>query len=127
MVKDRFTKGKAYIEFASKLDINSPEDQPHIISRNYYCMYHIARAVVFHTSRRDIDEHKALPKILSDIISSLGEKLARWRIERDTMDYSPYLPHGVDSICIESIHDAKEVLVLCEQYLKERGVDIENC
>jgi uncharacterized protein (UPF0332 family) len=133
MVKDRFVKGKAYIDFASKLDINSREDQPHIISRNYYGMYHITRAVVFHTLRKDIDNHNVLPEVFSREVkiekstaTFVGKRLEGWREERNRIDYSPYLPDDIVSIVKKSICDAEYILAICEQYLKERGVDLEN-
>ncbi|MDQ1329055.1 MAG: hypothetical protein QG641_2344 [Candidatus Poribacteria bacterium] len=133
MAKDRFAKGKAYIEFASKLDINSPEDQPHIISRNYYGMYHLVRAVIFHTLRKDINNHDALPEVFSrsikiekSIVSFVGEKLDNWRDKRNDIDYSPYLPDDIAIICEESIRDAKEIFIICKKYLQERGVDLES-
>jgi len=134
MVKDRFKKGKAYIEFASKLNINSPEDQAHIVSRNYYGMFHLARAVVFHTSRKDVDNHDFLSKKFTEFVNLekskaefIAEKLTRWREIRNNVDYDPYLPYDIVRFCEESTCDAKKILDMCEQYLKERGVDFENC
>jgi len=133
MVKDRFKKGKAFIEFALKLNISSPEDQPQIISRNYYGMYHIARAVVFHTSRIDTNDHDLLSRKFTETVKiektkaeMIGEKLEEWRKKRNNVDYDPYLPHNIITICEESIDDAKEILKICSKYLMERGVDIEN-
>ena len=134
MVKDRFKKGKAYIEFASKLNINSPEDQAHIVSRNYYGIYHLARATIFHTSRKDTgDDHGSLPKEFSQtvkieesIAKSVGKKLAKWRDLRNTIDYSPCTPDDIVSICKESVIDAKEILAICKKYLEERGVEFEK-
>jgi len=40
MTKERFKKGQAYIEFAQSLDANISVSQAHIVSRNYYGMYH---------------------------------------------------------------------------------------
>jgi uncharacterized protein (UPF0332 family) len=133
MVKERFKKGKAYIEFASKLNINSPEEQTHIVSRNYYGIYHLARAVVFHTSRTDVKDHKPLSDEFTKIVKLdktkaefIAEKLAKWREIRNNVDYEPYLPYDIVKICEESNSDARKILDICEQYLKERGVNFET-
>ena len=127
MTKARFKKGQAYIEFTRKLDINNSEDQAHIVSRNYYGMYHLARATVFHTQRRDIDRHDSLPEVLGQIVGlSLKEKLEKWRDARNVLEYSPYTPTDMATICSESMSDAQEILTICKQYLKGRGVDIED-
>jgi uncharacterized protein (UPF0332 family) len=91
-----FKKGKAFIEFALKLNTNSPEDQPQIISRNYYGMYHIARAVVFHTSRIDTNDHDLLSRRFTETVKiektkaeMIGEKLEEWRKKRNNVDYDP--------------------------------------
>ena len=127
MTKARFKKGQSYIEFVKKLDVNIPENQAHIVSRNYYGMYHLARATVFHTRRRDIDDHDRLPEALGQIVGvSIGKKLEKWRDVRNVLEYSPYTPTDIVNICLESISDAQEILPACKQYLKGRGVDIEN-
>jgi uncharacterized protein (UPF0332 family) len=134
MVRDRFLKGKAYIKFASKLDVGSPEDQAHIVSRNYYGMYHIARATVFHTLRKDIDQHALLAKIFSQEVKKIGKlkaelvgrKLEKWREKRNDIDYDPYLLDDIVILCKESISDANEILEICEPYLKKRGVNFES-
>jgi uncharacterized protein (UPF0332 family) len=127
MAKERFKKGQAYIEFARNLDVNISENQAHIVSRNYYGMYHLARATVFHTRRRDIDDHDRLPEAFGQIVGvSFEEKLEKWRDVRNVLEYSPYTPTDIVTICFESMSDAQEILTRCRQYLKGRGVDLEN-
>ena len=127
MTKERFKKGRAYLEFASNLDANIKDYQAHIISRNYYGMYHLARATVFHTRRRDIDDHDRLPEAFAQIVgATLGEKLEKWRDVRNIIEYSPYAPTDIITICEASVNDGKEILKVCQQYLKGRGVEIEN-
>ena len=87
MTKMRFEKGRAYINFADKLNENSSEDQVHIISRNYYAIYHIARSVVFHNQRKDIDSHTNLPEVFSRVVGlNYGDKLEKWRDIRNTIE-----------------------------------------
>jgi len=126
MTKERFKKGQAYLEFARSLDINVSENQTHIVSRNYYGMYHLARATVFHTHRRDIDSHDRLPEAFGQIVgATLKEKLEKWRDARNVLEYSPYTPTDITIICSESMSDAQEILTMCKEYLKGRGVLIE--
>ena len=93
MTKARFKKGQAYIEFAQCLDINISENQAHIVSRNYYGMYHLARATVFHTRRRDVDDHDSLPEAFGQIVgASIGKKLEKWReIRKAGTRHRPYI------------------------------------
>lgn len=127
ITKERFIKGQAYIEFARSLDVSVLENQAHIVSRNYYGMYHLARATIFHTRRRDIDDHDSLPEAFGQIVgASIGKKLEKWREIRNVLEYSPYTPTDIVTICSESISDAQEILTVCKQHLKGRGVDIED-
>mgnify|MGYP001569928150 CR=1 FL=1 len=90
-------------------------------------MYHLARATVFHTFRRDIDAHDRLPEAFGQIVgTSFGEKVEKWREIRNDLEYSPYTPTDIVTICFESMSDAQEILTICKQYLKGRGVDIED-
>jgi hypothetical protein len=45
LVSERFIKPTAYLDFAQQLDPEVGLNQPHIISRCYYAMYHAARAL----------------------------------------------------------------------------------
>ena len=93
MTKARFGKGQAYIEFAQNLDANISENHTHIVSRNYYGMYHLARSTVFHTQRRDIDSHDRLPEAFGQIVGApLKEKLEKWRDARKAgTRHRPYI------------------------------------
>ena len=51
LVGDRFAKAERYLTFAQQLDANARLDQPHIISRCYYAMYHATRALVLQVRR----------------------------------------------------------------------------
>ena len=56
LVSERFIKAAAFLDFAQQLDAEAVLNQPHIISRRYYAMYHAVRAVVLHTVWRDFGE-----------------------------------------------------------------------
>ena len=95
-------------------------------------MYHLARATVFHTRRRDVDDHDKLPDAFGQIVGvSFEDKLEEWhdvrkRAQGTAPTYSPYTPTDIVTICSESMSDAQEILTVCKQYLKGRGVLIEN-
>jgi hypothetical protein len=88
-------------------------------------MYHLSRAVVFHTKRADVDEHGQLAEDFSkriDVI--LGDKIDEWRKIRNIIEYSPYTPTDIGIICQDALRDAGEILEFCRQYLQNRGVNI---
>ena len=74
LVSDRFAKAMDYLAFAQQLDASMTLNQPHIISRCYYAMYHAARALVLHVRRADLDDHDRLP-------AALGQANGRGRLE----------------------------------------------
>lgn len=121
----RFLKGQQYIKFAQKLNSKDKDEQPHIISRCYYGMYHLARAAIFHTKRADVDDHGQLAEDFSKRIdSTLGDKIEDWRKIRNTIEYSPYTPKDIEIICQKAVFDADEILEFCRKYLQKRGVNI---
>jgi hypothetical protein len=88
-------------------------------------MYHLARAVVFHTKRADVDEHEQLAEDFSKRVNAtLGDKIDEWRKVRNTIEYSPYIPTDIGIICLNALRDAGEILEFCRQYLQKRGVNI---
>jgi hypothetical protein len=64
LVDDRLSKAQEYLAFVQQLDAADPLNQPHIVSRCYYAMYHVARAVVLDFRRSDLDDHERLPGVL---------------------------------------------------------------
>lgn len=121
----RFLKGQQYIKFAHKLDASDTDEQVHIISRCYYGMYHLARAVVFHTKRADVDEHGQLAEDFSKKVDvTVGDKIDEWRKIRNIIEYSPYTPTDIGIICQDALRDSVEILEFCRQYLQKRGVNI---
>ena len=70
---DRIKLAFSLYTCAKKLDTQSDKqngDYRSIISRCYYCHYHLARAVIFFITRDDIDDHKELPKGLGKVLPS---------------------------------------------------------
>jgi len=70
------------------------------ISRNYYAMYHAARAVVFGETHGDDHERHAilprnLPKTMPEVASRESE-LTNARLLRNQADYDPYPSRSVD-------------------------------
>jgi len=88
-------------------------------------MYHLARAVVFHTKRTDVDDHGQLAEYFSKRIDvTLGDNVDEWRKIRNVIEYSPYIPTDIGIICQNALRDAGEILEFCRQYLQKRGVNI---
>jgi len=123
LARDRFEKAQLYLKFARRLDPRLDIDQPHIISRSYYAMYHAARAVVFHTRRADVDDHEKLATMFTQVAGGLwGMKLDEWRKMRNRVEYSPYLPADLVDICSRALEDGEGLLGFCEEYLRKREV-----
>ena len=70
---DRIKLAFSLYTCAKKLDtdtIKQDGDYCSIISRCYYCHYHLARVAIFLITRDDIDDHKKLPKSLGNVLPS---------------------------------------------------------
>jgi len=125
LVGDRFAKAVDYLRFAQQLDVGVELNQPHIVSRCYYAMYHGTRAVVLHMRRADLDDHERLPAVLDQVLgTSYGDVLGRWREVRNQMDYSPYAPADLASQAVAAVSDATSLLAACRNYLQNRGVSL---
>ena len=122
---DRFTKALTYWQFAQQLDATVPLNQPHILSRCYYAMYHATRALVLQVRRADVDSHERLPSVLGQIFTkSEGDKLNQWRELRNQVEYSPYLPDKLAAQISAVLVDTKELVEACQRELRDRGVAI---
>ena len=90
---DRINLALSFLLTIKKLEINDG-DSPSIISRCYYCCYHLARALVFLVTKDDIDAHDKLPNMLRRVLNTeddwLADKLDEWRGIRNQVEYSPY-------------------------------------
>jgi len=124
LVSDRLAKAMDYLTFAQQLDAGETLNQPHIISRCYYAMYHAARALVLHVRRADLDDHDRLPAALGQSLgTNYGDILGRWRGMRNQVEYSPYAPAGQASQAVRAVDDATSLLTACRDYLQNRGVN----
>jgi len=124
LVSERFRKATAYLDFAPRLDAEVVLNQPHIISRCYYAMYHAARAFVLHTRRADLDDHERLPMVLSQMLGTQhGEMLGKWREVRNQVDYSPYAPVDLNALTKAALADAAALLAACHSVLRNRGMN----
>lgn len=122
---DRFAKAINYLVFARQQDANVALNQPHIISRCYYAMYHAARALILHVRRADVDDHERLSVALSHVLgTNYGDVLGRWRDMRNQMDYSPYAPADLASQAATAVSEASALLTACRDYLENRGVSL---
>jgi uncharacterized protein (UPF0332 family) len=105
-----------------------PADWRTAISRAYYCLYHIFRAVVFYSSGGDDHEkHPELPKhIPADFPDSANwsNKLKSARLERNKADYEPQATTAESGkeIMRSLIVDAEGLLPIARQYLRDRGL-----
>lgn len=125
LVVDRFSKAIHYWQFAQHLDSSVALNQPHIISRCYYAMYHAARSLVFHVRRADLDSHERLPTTLGQILPvQYGDMLNHWREERNQIDYSPYLPLDLANQVIGALKDTAALVAACQTELRKRGVNV---
>jgi len=98
-----------------------------VVSRSYYAMYQAARRLVFAISRRDVDDHRDLPKHLPENFPNRQHwqgRLKFWRVKRNKVDYSPYPPEGDDVTMLgeSAAGEAAEFCAACRQYLNERGI-----
>lgn len=125
----RYKLAISFCESANSVDIKTDMDARNIISRNYYGMYHAARAVIFHYYRYDRDNHKDVSKYIGKLLGAdYGDLLKEWRDYRNKADYSAYplindYVNYVDCACL-TIKVAKEFLSKCKEYLQKRGVKI---
>ena len=125
LVGDRFAKAMDYLTFAQQLDASVTLNQPHIISRCYYAMYHAARALVLHVRRADLDDHDRLPAALGQVLGTdYGDVLGQWREMRNQTDYSPYTPVDLASQAVMAVSDANLLLKACRDCLQNRGVSL---
>jgi uncharacterized protein (UPF0332 family) len=125
LVSDRFAKAIDYLTFAQQLDASMTLNQPHIISRCYYAMYHAARALVLQVRRADLDDHDRLPAALGQVLGTdYGDVLGRWREMRNQVEYSPYAPVDLLDQAATALSDARSLLTACGDFLKNRGVEL---
>lgn len=122
---DRFTKAEEYWRFAKQLDSALPLNQPQIVSRCYYAMYHAARSLVLYVRRADLDDHERLPAALGQLLGTkYGDSLSQWRERRNQIDYSPYTPPDLSDWTRDALADSSDLIAACRQALQARGVAV---
>jgi uncharacterized protein (UPF0332 family) len=108
-------------------------DYRSIISRCYYCHYHLARALVFLITKDDIDNHEKLPKKLTECLKSdhilyalFVDRLDQYRWIRNEVDYSPYpeIDGPLDTVALQILQETEESIKLILQCFNERGIII---
>jgi len=131
---DRIKVAFSLYACAKKLDAQSDKqdgDYRSIISRCYYCHYHLARAVIFFITRDDIDDHKELPKSLGKILPSeyaeFINKLEQYRDIRNEVEYSPYpeIEKSLKEIAPEILQETKRSIELIVRCFTERGIEVD--
>lgn len=125
LVSDRFAKAMDYLSFAQQLDSGIALNQPHIISRCYYAMYHAARALVLHVRRADMDDHERLSVALGQVLGTdYGDTFGQWREMRNQVDYSPYAPADLAGQATTALSNATALLTACRDELQNRGISL---
>ncbi|MFQ6121344.1 MAG: hypothetical protein ACE5KE_15820 [Methanosarcinales archaeon] len=123
MAKEKFEFSKKILDALESTEIN----QKIIVTLNYYAMYQVARAVVFHTHRSDVDNHEKLSYKLGIIFGKEYEELlTHWRELRNEFDYSPYpkIDMPLNEIVEQSIIDTEKLITESVEYIKNRGVKL---
>ena len=133
VTRDRIKLAISFYECARKLDVYKDKqdgDYRSIISRCYYCHYHLARAAIFLITRDDIDEHEKLPKNLGKALPSeyaeFIKKLEQYRGIRNEVEYSPYpeIDKSLKEIASEILQETKRSIDLIARCFSERGVEV---
>jgi len=131
---DRIKLAFSLYACAKKLDANDDKqngDYRSIISRCYYCHYHLARAVIFEITRDDIDEHEKLPRNLGKVLPSkyieFIKKLEQYRGIRNEVEYSPYpeIDKSLKETASEILQETKRSIELIISCFNERGIEVD--
>jgi uncharacterized protein (UPF0332 family) len=131
---DRIKLAFSLYACAKKLDAQSDKqdgDYRSIISRCYYCHYHLARAAVFWITRDDIDEHETLPKNLGKVLpleyAEFISKLEQYRDIRNEVEYSPYpeIDKSLEETAKEILQETKRSIELIIRCFSERGLEVD--
>ena len=130
---DRIKLAFSLYACAKRLDVQPDKqdgDYRSIISRCYYCHYHLARAAVFWIVRDDIDDHKELPKSLGKALPSeyaeFIKKLEQYRGIRNEVEYSPYpeIDKSLEETAKEILQETKRSIELIVRCFTERGLEV---
>ena len=130
---DRIQLAISLYDCAKKLDAHKDKqdgDYRSIISRCYYCHYHLARATIFWITRDDIDDHEKLPKSLGKVLppeyAEFIKKLEQYRGIRNEVEYSPYpeIDKSLKETASEILQETKHSIELIVRCFSERGLEV---
>jgi len=128
---DRINLGLSFYGSARKLDLKDDGDCRSIVSRCYYCCYHLARALIFLVLRDDIGDHSRLPKVLEKVLTEednkFADRLDEWRGVRNEMEYSPFpkIDKPLSETAAEMLEGTKEFIESFAPCFGERGVVLD--
>lgn len=131
-VLDRVQLGLSFYSCARSLPLESDGTCRSIISRCYYCCYHLARALVFLVTRGDVDEHRKLPKVLRGVLRRedhyLVDALSQWRDIRNEVEYSPFprIDVPLAEAAAEALRVAEGFIQSITRYFEEGGVRVDD-
>ena len=132
---DRIKLAFSLYACAKKLDAHKDKqdgDYLSVISRCYYCHYHLARAAIFLITRDDIDDHKKLPKNLGEVLqkeyAEFIDKLEQYRDIRNEVEYSPYpeIDKSLEETASEILQETKRSIELIVRCFSERGIEVDT-
>ena len=124
---DRFSLARQFFRSAGKVQRCNPPQYRSAILRAYYATYHSARAVVYIAhGGDDFEAHSTLSQKLPDdfpAVATWRNTLREARLLRNRADYDPYprLQNSFAVECSSLMNDAKQFMLLAEQYLRGRG------
>lgn len=128
---DRINLGLSFYGSARKLDLKDDGDCRSIVSRCYYCCYHLARALIFLVLRDDMDDHSRLPKALEKVLTeednTFADRLDEWRGIRNEIEYSPFpkVDKPLSETAAEMLEGTGEFMESFAPYFRERGVEFD--
>ena len=121
----RYNFAKSFHESAKAISIKADVDARNVISRNYYAMFHAARAVIFHFYRYDEEKHEEVIKIIGNILGDGSRnQLRKSKENRNAADYSPFTELDLIDCANSSIQEVEEFLNECKTFLSKRGVSL---
>lgn len=135
VVVDRIQLALSLYACARKLDAQPHKhdgDYRSMISRGYYCHYHLARAAVFWMTRDDVDQHETLPKRLGKVWPTehieFIERLERYRGIRNEVEYSPYpeIDEPLSETAAQVLRETELSVELLVRWFYEKGVEVDT-
>ena len=93
-----------------------------IISRCYYCMHHVARAVLLFTENAETTTHReVIGKIRRLVGIRVSNTLNEWLNWRTQVDYNPSLASTFETEAILACIEAQGFLDTMKNYLRTQG------